>query len=700
MIDTACASRVRWSQIAMMAVLALILPLTSTVFGSQLPDGNITFRDVVASGEAGVDYARARSDRDAIFDAIKAQPTYAFPQDVLATPIKPRGIPGIVVFDYDGDGALDLYVTNGPGRSNSLLRNLIFETGSVAFDDMAIMAGVDASAFDCHGAVAGDLDNDGDMDLYVLADAAENLLFRNNGDGTFTDITAESGTGGGVRTSSSATLGDIDSDGLLDIFVGNSADLDDQTGILEPFPASLEPNLLLRNRGGMMFEDVSETSGIRTQAGLTAGFETTPTLTHAVAMVDIDRDGDIDILTADDQAAVTPEVLGGFDRGVIHLFRNDGTGHFVDDNVAAGIDLPAAWMGLTLGDFDHNGVLDFYASNFGVYALQLFPFATTPGMLETRWFLGTESGAFQDPGVGGLGRTVFGWGTCAADFDNDGDTDLVSHGGLDAGPLVIADNPGVMLINDGNAQFRYVGGPFAESTNHSRRNVQGVAIGDLDRNGFVDIVSVSNFDAPPPVPLAPFAPEGGVFDDTAFFIPTFLPTETPGIFVFNEDLPPLTDGSLSIELSNGNNNGWLAVSLQGSVGLTERGRVNRNGIGSVVSFRPQGGKTALRPVIAGASYASQDSLTTSFGLGSAAYGRVEVLWPGGVRNRLYGASHGERIRFPEIPVSFDDPTLSFGRYLLHAKRALRDLRRRGEISRFEEGRFFFSAFVAYLDERF
>ena len=139
--------------------------------------------------------------------------------------------------------------------------------------------------------------------------------------------------------------------------------------------------------------------------------------------------------------------------------------------------------------------------------------------------------------------------------------------------------------------------------------------------------------------------------------------------------------------------------MLGSLGITTDGTVNRAGIGAVVHFRPRRGTTAVRPVLGGSSYASQDALALTFGLGRERRGTVEVLWPGGVRNRLYDLRAGERVRLPEIPCSFDADWPSAQRYLRCVRRALRELRQAGAIGPQQRGRLFASAVRAYLEER-
>lgn len=660
---------------------------------SELENKNITFSDIAAGDNAGITYRRIESPRDDLFDELKQQPLYTL-EDRNQTPAKSRGAPGIAILDYDNDSDLDVYVTNGPSAANSLYSNQLQETGEVTFIDVAEEAGVAATEQDSSGVSYGDIDNDGDDDLLVLGVGEPNRLFENQGDGTFVDITEYSGIDGGDKYSSSASMGDVNGDGLLDIVVGNSFNWDNQIPIfVEPFALN-EHNQLFLNRGNNVFEDVSDRSGITNLAGFLEEETGAASITWAIAMVDYDLDGDLDIIHADDQAGIIPAELGGVDSGLIHIFNNDGTGHFVDVTVEANTSMTGSWMGLSFGDFNSDGYMDFFGSNLGEYSLLRIP--GIPPNQTSRWFLGQADGTFIDPGLGNLEVTPFGWGISTLDYDNDVDTDIIFHGGLDFGPLVDASNPGTLLENDGTANFTYNANALADSTNHTQRNVQGAAVGDLNNDGFVDIVSVSNFDFPD-APLVSYeANYGSPFDETAAFVPTFIPTDNPGEFVWSGLEFP--DGTLSVEINSADNgNNSLEVQTLGTVGLIEEGTVNRDGIGAVVLLTPENGSTVMQPILGGSSYASQDSLVANFGLGEQENGTIEILWPGGVRNRIYDVSAGDKLVFPEIPVSFDGDFASQQEYETLVSDAISELVAAGVLTPDEGDKFFSSAVRAFIE---
>jgi hypothetical protein len=656
---------------------------------------SITFHDIAVNGGAGIDFQRVPSTTNAAYEALKHQATYTLNDLINNTPEKPRGSPGVVLFDYNNDGYQDIFVTNGPGGGCKLYENLMGQTGKLEFKDVSAQAGVQCLDMDATGAVAGDLTNDGFQDLYVLGRAQPNRLFHNNGNGTFTDVTAQAGVGGGNLSHTSASLGDINGSGYLSIVVSNTYDWSSQRAIFADPYAFNQPNQLFLNDGHGHFTDVSDTSGIRNLAGVPPG---AATITWAIAMVDLNLDGKIDIVHGDDQGAIPTAQFGGVDRGFVHVLQNDGTGHFTDVSGRNGfLNHPGAWMGLSFGDFNSDGHMDIFGANFGDYGLSLFPLQ--PYKATSQWFFGQADGTFVDPGLGDLKADPFGWGTSTLDYDNSGKTDIGYFGHIDVGPAIVTDNPGALLSNDGNGHFSYDPRPFAGGTNYNRTEVLGEAVGDLTNNGFPDIVTASAMNIPDSVPLVrdpislpPSAP-GSAFDSTAYFVPQFRPTG-PGTFAWNGFEFP--NGTLQVQVNSADNgNGWAEIQTQGSIGLIPGGRVNRDGIGAVLMFTPDGGKEVMRPIIAGSSFESQDSLVADFGLGQATKGTVDVVWPGGVRNRLYDVHSHETLVFPEIPFSYN-ANIPFDAYLQGVQQSLAGLVRSGSLQPDLADRFLSSAVRAYL----
>jgi hypothetical protein len=652
---------------------ALLLALAGPAFAAGA-DGGITFYDIAVNGGAGIGYARTPSVTIAERLALQSTPLIPYNDFVNGqgnTPQKDHGDPGVAILDYDNDGYLDVYVTNGPGTPNSLYHNLLGRTGVLQFEDVGVASGVAATAQDSTGVCAGDIDNDGWTDLYVVGvNGSHNYLFHNNGNGTFSDITTSAGVAGYGRNSASCTMGDFDGDGLLDIFVANThADWSQRNLVLssEFYDSRIQHNELYMNHsvvvvgdkhGGngpsmqISFADESAARGITNFEGLAGD----PTYTWAAAAVDYDGDGDVDILEADSQGGMTRPYVG-----LNRIFENDGTGHFTDVTLERGLTAQGSWMGLSFGDYNCDGYLDFFSTNLGVYV-------GGPSN-NSRWFYGSASKVFSDPGVGtlasgGLGGTPFGWGTASFDYDNDGDQDILWYGDEDLVQFLATDNPGTLLRNGGlcTGNFQWDGASTLDRDNRLRQ-VQGVAFGDLNNDGFVDVVNVANFQFTPVL-----APTARFYLFTTLFGPVFntvfdgiarlelLYRYVPASNAFTFIPTTMVDGDLSIEINSANNgNHWAKVNLIGTkfIGL---GRNNRDGAGALVRFTPDGGKTIIRPVTDGESHASTSSRQVNVGLGDAVQGTVEVDWPGPhgpVRNKLYDVRAGEKVLFPEIPCSYD-----------------------------------------------
>lgn len=648
----------------------------------------VKFHDLAADKASGIDYRRVPSATNAVFERIKAEPRYTMPL-IIATPEKPRGSPGVALLDFDGDGDLDVYVTNGPGAANSLYANRLEETGALRFEDVAEAAGGAATDQDSTGVCFGDLDNDGDPDLVVLGRSEPNRLFENRGDGTFRNATAESGLGGSGLGEKDwghthCSVGDVDGDGRLDVAVANSYDWSRREATLVELWKDNHPNQLFVNEGGLRFRDASASSGIRNLTGFQPPRDGAATITWALALVDYDQDGDLDLLQADDQGGLLPPKAAS--RGLIQVLNNDGTGRFTAVTDRVGTDLPGtSWMGLAFADFDCDSHMDFFATNMGDYVFSAVGFPFTRGQLSSRAFLGTPEGGFVDAGPGALRATPFGWSVMTPDLENDGDPDVVFFGSLDGALHTInADNPGAVLLNPG-CSARFEADLDALAVDHARRNVHGGATGDLNRDGFPDLVTASAFDIPKEVPLKRYPVEhGSPFDATALYVEAFTPV---GGDAFTWNGLEFPNGGLAVEINGGNGNGWVEVRTLGTVGLLPDGRVNRDGIGAVIRVTPEGGRTTLRPVTGGSGFASQDALAQLFGLGRAQTATVEVLWPGGTVNRLDGVRAGERIVFPEIPCDPRNPSLGGRKYRSCVAGALEVLQARGLLSQSLAARF-------------
>jgi hypothetical protein len=341
--------------------------------------------------------------------------------------------------------------------------------------------------------------------------------------------------------------------------------------------------------------------------------------------------------------------------------------------------------------------MDFFATNMGDYAFSAVGLPFNRGDLSSRPFLGTAEGGFVDAGPGSLRATPFGWSVVVPDLDNDGDPDVMFFGSLDAAiHTITADNPGVVLINQGcSAEFKPDFDALA--VNHTRRNVHGGAVGDLNRDGFPDLVTVSAFDIPEVIPLHPYPVDhGSPFDATAVYVETFSPVEGGGWIWKGIQFP---DGGLAVEINGGNDNGWIEVRTLGAVGLLPEGRINRDGIGAVIRVTPEGGRTTLRPVTGGSGFASQNALAQLFGLGRAETATVEVLWPGGLVHRLEGVKAGERIVFPEIPCDYRDSSVEPPEHHSCVTDAVNTLQDRGVLSEDLAARFLESAARGRAEEK-
>ena len=332
------------------------------------------------------------------------------------------GANGVAVADYDRDGDLDVYVVvreaYDPARPVTWSR-LFRNDGTGTFDDRTLTAGVAGSAGlglpntagngAKLGAAWGDYDGDGWPDLY-LTHAGPNQLFRNNRDGTFSDVTAAAGgAGGATQLSTSALWADLDSDGDLDLHVGV---WEDYVGAGEARDLA---NLYFENQGDGTFTEAGTARGLG-DAGKT--YTTLP--------VDVDGDGDLDLYDAND-------------FGANRLYLNDGSGTFAEATAALGLEDDGEGMGLALGDLDGDGRDDLFLTNR----------ADAPTQTNAL-FVAQEGGYTEQAGAAGVDRTGWGWGAEFFDLENDGDQDLFVVNGYFASDTrnALFENSGTFPLSD------------------------------------------------------------------------------------------------------------------------------------------------------------------------------------------------------------------------------------------------------------
>jgi hypothetical protein len=368
---------------------------------------------------------------------------------------------GVAVGDCDGDDRLDIFVPNHAGP-NALFRN----RGDGTFEDIAMAAGIADRTGRGDGACLGDYDNDGDLDLYIT-NYGPNRFFRNQGDCSFVDQTAEAGVTDGSR-GTGCSWGDFDADGFLDLYVSSHLEESDPSVfITRRFDSARRSDRLFRNRGDGTFEDATRFLG---QASLLTGAG------FGASFVDYDNDGDSDVYLVNDFGReVQPNVL----------WRNDGPRpegwRFEDVSAASGARIGIFGMGLAIGDYDTDGLLDFYVTNIGRNVLLR---ARGGGTFEDRT---------QQAGVGRelLGdRFSVGWGTAFFDYDNDSDLDLYLVAGyLDSDPLTNPiEQPNALFRNRGNGTFEDVSDVSgADDAGYGR----GLALADFNRDGHLDLLVVN-----------------------------------------------------------------------------------------------------------------------------------------------------------------------------------------------------------------
>jgi len=484
--------------------------------------------------------------------------------------------PGCAFLDYDADGWLDILLVNGidwkvGGKSPHSTLSLYRNNRNGTFTDVTERAGLAVPMYGMGVAVA-DYNNDGFPDILITA-VGQNRLFRNTGRGTFIDVTERAGLGGRRGFSTSALWFDYDRDGLLDLFVCNYVQWSPEHDVFCSVDGRIKSYCtpeayhgatcwLFRNRGNGTFEDVTAKSGIFDITSKSLG----------VAMLDYDRDGWPDLFVAND---TQPN----------KLYRNRRDGTFEDVAVRAGVAFSEdgkarAGMGVDAADFDNSGVAGIAVTNFDDEMIALYR---------------ERDGAYTDAavrsGVGQPSRVRLGFGCTFLDVDLDGHLDLAAvNGHIDDTVRNIAGNHGYaqpphLFLNDGRGAFHDVaaqaGGGFA-----APKVGRGLACGDFDRDGDLDLL---------------------------------LTTNQGPAYLYRNDV------------ANGNRS--LRLRLQGT-------KSNRDAIGAIVRVTTPDG-TQSRMVKTGSSYLSQSELALTFGLGKrTAADRVVIEWPSGTVQDFKGLKPG------------------------------------------------------------
>ena len=495
---------------------------------------------------------------------------------------------GCAFLDYDADGWQDILLVNGydwPGheslrKSEASTLKLYRNNRNGTFSDVTRSAGLDVEMYGM-GVAVGDYNNDGYPDILITC-VGQNRLFRNTGKGTFVDVTKSSGLGGRQAFSTSALWFDFDRDGLLDLFVCNYVKWSEEHDVFcsrdgkhksycTPEAYRGETCWLFHNRGNGTFEDVTATSGIFDSSSKSLG----------VAMLDYDQDGWPDLLVTND---TQPN----------KLYRNQHNGTFKDAAVEAGIAFSAegkarAGMGVDVADFDNSGRAGVAITNFDNEMMGLYR--------------SSGAGNFGDvavqSGVGLASKDKLGFGCVFLDADLDGSLDLaVVNGHIDDTVRNVNGvgyaQPPQLFLNDGKGRFvdvaAEIGGGFSQP-----KVGRGLAYGDFDRDGDLDLL---------------------------------ITTNNGPAFLYRNDLT-----SPGRSKDHFTKNRSIRFRLVGT-------RSNRDALGAVLKIS-HGGSSQSRVVKGGSSYLSQSELPVTFGLGRReTIDRLTIQWPSGRTEEYKNLSAG------------------------------------------------------------
>jgi hypothetical protein len=481
---------------------------------------------------------------------------------------------GVALFDYDNDGYLDIYFVNcltvdiakAGGRTKSALYH---NNGDGTFTDVTDKSGLGDVGWGM-GVAIGDYNNDGFDDVYVTC-LGGNHLFKNNGNGTFSDVTKTAGVSDG-RWSTGAAFVDYDHDGKLDLFVANYVEYDlnhlpefgkDKTCQYKGIAVQCGPrglrgsgDSLFHNNGDGTFTDVSKKAGVSDPNGYFG---------MGVICSDLDDDGLVDIYVADDS---TPNLL----------YHNNGDGTFKEIGFISGTALSEngaeqGSMGVTVGDYDHDGRFDIFVTNF------VDDYDTLYHNDGPNYFTDVSYKA----NVAGVSMPYVRWGTKFFDYDNDGWVDLFIACGHVYPQLAGYRQRKLLHHNNRNGTFSEVAAEFGTPLMQERA-ARGVAFGDIDNDGDVDMV-INDLDGPPQL----------------------------------------------LRNDGGNANNSILIK---TVGV----KSNRDGIGAKVKV-VSGDLTQIDEVRSGGSYISQSDLRLHFGLENRTkIDLIEIRWPSGLVDKVTNAT--------------------------------------------------------------